>query len=383
MPRGKSGSSQPFLRPGSKNWYIRYTVPGEPVERTESTRTSDERKARKILTGKQNEADEGKIGPRGITVGNLLDLYLAEKRDAGKPYASAEGYVRLHLRPAFGKLIAEKITTDHIDRFIALKRTAGKANASINRWLEGLDRAYTIGREERDPQLVRKTPKIKMLDESGNVREGFLTHEQYEVLLAELPPHLQTLLVLGFHYGMRRGELVKLRWDQVDWGANQIRLAKAQTKTKQARLAPLYGSLRKWLEAAYVARDANCPTIVAYQNAPKTKPGETAPVAGTKTAWASARIRAGVPDILIHDLRRTAVRNMVRAGIPEKTAMLISGHKTRSMFDRYLIIDERDIDQAGQKLEAFEKAEKEVRAKVRAVGQKAAEEAEAGNAYNV
>jgi hypothetical protein len=91
MPRGKRGSSQPFQRPGSKNWYIRYTVPGEPVERTESTRTSDERKARKILAGKQTEANEGKIGPRGVTVGNLLDLYLEDKRKAGKPLASAEG----------------------------------------------------------------------------------------------------------------------------------------------------------------------------------------------------------------------------------------------------------------------------------------------------
>ena len=175
MPRGKSGSSQPFQRLGSKNWYIRYSVPGEKVERTESTHTPDERKARQILARKQTEANEGKIGPRGVTVGNLLDLYLEDKRKAGKPPASAEGYVRLHLRPAFGNLIAEQITTDHIDRFIAMKKTAGKANASINRWLEALNRAYTIGRDERDPQLVRKTPKINMLDETGNVREGFLT----------------------------------------------------------------------------------------------------------------------------------------------------------------------------------------------------------------
>ena len=382
MPRGKSGSSQPFKRSGSQNWYIRYTVPGETVERTESTHTTNEAEARKILAKKQSEANDGKVGPRGVTVGNLLDLYLDEKRRAGRPLASADGYVRLHLGPAFGKLIAERITTDHINRFIAVKKTAEYANASINRWLEALGRAYTIGREWTPPK-VRTVPKIEMLDETGNVREGFLTHEQYEALLPELPPHQQMLLVLGFHLGMRKGELEKLRWDQVDWQANSIRLEKAQTKSKQARLAPLYGALRKYLESAYIARDANCPTIVAYEIAPKTKPGERTSVKGTKTAWNSARIRAGVPDILIHDLRRTAVRNMVRAGIPEKTAMLISGHKTRSMFDRYTIIDEKDIELAGQKLEAFENLEKEVRAKVRAVEEKTAGEAEAGNAYNV
>ena len=73
---------------------------------------------------------------------------------------------------------------------------------------------------------------------------------------------------------------------------------------------------------------------------------------------------------------------MVRAGIAEKTAMLISGHKTRSMFDRYTIIDERDIELAGQRMEAFETREKEVRAKVRAAEEKRAQEA-AGNGYKI
>jgi integrase len=152
------------------------------------------------------------------------------------------------------------------------------------------------------------------------------------------------VLVIGYHLGMRRGEILKLRWDQVDWDANLIRLEKKQTIGKQARVAPLYGELRAWLDIAYAGRDPECPFIVSWKGQGITE---------VKTAWNNARVRAGVPELLVHDLRRTAVRNMVRAGIPEKRAILISGHKSRSIFDRYDITDERDIQGDGEKLARY------------------------------
>lgn len=211
------------------------------------------------------------------------------------------------------------------------------------------------------PPLVYVAPDIKALtlDESGNVREGFLEHEQYVVLRNELPDHQRLILVIGYHLGMRRGEILNLRWDQIDWHDNLIRLEKRQTKGKQARVAPLYGELRAWLEMAHAARPANCLFIAAWK-------GEG--IKEVKTAWKKARERAGVPEVHIHDLRRTAARNMVRAGVPEKQVMSIVGWKTRAMLDRYNITDDRDIQLAGEKVARYlaEKAESgKVRTKVR------------------
>jgi hypothetical protein len=103
----------------------------------------------------------------------------------------------LHLDPAFGKIKASAITTRNIDRFIEQKQAADYANATINRWLEALRRAYNLGVHSLPP-LVYACPKIEMLEEN-NVREGFLEHDQYIALRGELPDHQRLILVIGYH----------------------------------------------------------------------------------------------------------------------------------------------------------------------------------------
>jgi integrase len=340
MPKGERGTAKPYLR--GKIWWIKYYVPGEEQPRYESSKSTSKNDAIRLLNQRRSEIDNRQVSSATATVGDLLKLYLADQRKhARHSYKQADGYVRLHLDPAFGKIKASAITTQTINRFIEQKQTADYANATINRWLEALRRAYSLGASSLPP-LVYAAPKIEMLEED-NVREGFLEHEQFVAFRAELPDHQRLILVIGYHLGMRRGEILKLRWDQVDWKENLIRLEKKQTKGKQARVAPLYGELRAWLEMAYAAKE-NCPFIVAWKGAG---------ISEVKTAWNKARKRAKVPQLLVHDLRRTAIRNMVRAGIPEKQAMRISGHKSRSIFDRYDITDERDIKIAGQKLARY------------------------------
>ena len=77
------------------------------------------------------------------------------------------------------------------------------------------------------------------------------------------------------------------------------------------------------------------------------------PIGDFRKAFDTAADAAGIKGILVHDLRRSAVRNFIRAGIKETVAMTMSGHRTRSIFDRYNITDTDDLVDANEKLEAF------------------------------
>jgi integrase len=203
---------------------------------------------------------------------------------------------------------------------------------------------------EREPPLVLRIPKIEMLPEQ-NVREGILEHNSYlklrEVMLSAGYPRYCFLLVVGYHVGTREGELLSIQWPQVDLRANEIRLKAPTTKTKKPRIPPIYGDMKSWLEMAHADRDLKHPSCRwVFQ-----KNGERM-VFNWRT-WHHLCAMAGVPGLLFHDLRRTALTNMIRAGISEKVAMEITGHRTRKTFERYHIVSDRDIRDVGVKMAKF------------------------------
>jgi integrase len=250
------------------------------------------------------------------------------------------------LLPFFGEIRARDISTQHLKRYVSQRREEGVKNATINRELAIVRRAFNLA-AKCDPPKVARIPSVQLLKEN-NVRTGFLEYEQYRALRDELPAAIRPLFVVAYHVGGRRGELSSIQWLQVDFAAGQIRLHGTDTKNQEGRTLPIYGEMRDWLTVAKEIRDQKHPTCpwVFYDE-------KGARLYWFYEEWRAACERAGISGLLFHDLRRSAVRNMERAGIPRKVAMAISGHKTESIYRRYDIVAHRDLTDAAFRLERY------------------------------
>ncbi len=188
-------------------------------------------------------------------------------------------------------------------------------------------------------------PSIPHLRED-NVRKGFYTEEAYQVLRAALPDYLQVPFVMGYWTGMRAGEILGLRWDQINLDEGWLRLEPGTTKTGRGRIVPLAAEVRATLaywQAQTLQHAPACPWVCHYHGSRLRKI--------PKRTWRRICQEVGLPGRLFHDLRRTAIRNMVRAGVSERVAMEISGHRTRSVFNRYNIVSESDLFDAVSRVE--------------------------------
>jgi integrase len=351
MPRRRTKGSGSIRKRGRIFW-ITYYVNGRAI--AESAHTSDKEAASKLLQQRLGEVAAGRIvGPNKITIADVCRLVVEDYRLRGlRDVNHIEWRIGSHIEPLLGSIQAARFGTAQVKQYIERRRQDGASNGSINRELAIVRRGFTLGRRE-DPPLIVREPTIPKLDE-GDPRQAFLEQEQYERLLDEMPARLKALLVCGYHTGARKGELRRIRWEQVDFDAAVIRLSGGQTKGKRPRTLPVYGDMEMWLRRQQETCPEGCPFV--FHGRLKR------PVDNHLDGWAEACERAGVPGLLFHDLRRSAVRNMKRSGIQDGVAMAISGHKTRSVFDRYNIVDEGELKSAGESLEEYARQRKAERA---------------------
>ena len=339
-------------------WWVQYFY--NEKDRRESTRSTKREIAEKLLTKRMAAKDAGTLQESSIKPMRFADLR-----------AKIEGEYQLNQRPSLDRLQvafkalgamfegwkANAITKDRLVEYANARLADGKAHATVRYELACLRRAFRLA-EVPSPYF----PSIEV----NNTRTGFFEWPDLCAVLAHLPAYLHAPLTVGYFTGWRvKSELLPLQWSHVDWKAGTITLDAGSTKNKQSRTFPflqfpeLMTVLRVQREAVEQIGKARS-LIVPWVFFRVTKT-TVLPIKSYKTAWARATRAAGFPNRLVHDFRRTGVRSLRLAGVPENVAMQLTGHKTRSVFDRYDIVDGRDRGLAVGKLAAFHAQNSSVR----------------------
>ena len=246
-----------------------------------------------------------------------------------------------HLRSFFGDAPAHALTGDAVRRYQLYRRGQGAEAATINRETSALSRmvrlAIGCGRLDRMPVFPTRL-------QENPPRQGFFEHAEYLQVRAELPAAFQDVLDFAYYSGWRRNEILELTWADVDLAGGVIRLTPERSKTRLGRVLPVSVPLARVLARRAAVRRAGDARVFR-------RDGVT--VRAWRSALRDACRRAGVPQRLLHDCRRTAARNLIRAGVPERVAMVLTGHKTRAVFDRYNIVNERELATAAQRLVVY------------------------------
>jgi integrase len=360
-PRAK-GTGSIFRPKGSRFWWVGYTSGGKRhVESTKSEKKSD---AQALLTSRLGDTGRGMVvTPKlfKITFGEGLkavhnDLTMNGRKTADDTKARYEKHVLLHAAeddvPAGGFFSPDRrmntIATADIESYKAHRLEQGAEPATVNRELAAIRRAFRLA---VDGGKLAMMPKVKLLQEH-NVRTGFFERPEFETILAHLPEELHPPLKFAYATGWRfKSEVLPLTADRVDLKAGVVRLDPGTTKSGQGRSFFLTAELRTLLQEQIDSIDAlkKKDTICSYV----FHRADGAQIKDFKKTWRNACETAGYPGKIFHDFRRTAVRNLERAGVPRSTAMQMVGHQTESIYRRYAIVDESMHREAAALLDTF------------------------------
>lgn len=327
----------------NKMYWIKYYRHGKQF--AESTHTDKLEIAKRMLKSREGEIADGKrpgICFDRISFEDLLKDYVTDYKINGKKTVKKAERCMTFLLQEFKGRMATEITTDAIKKYVEKRLSGNVNNATVNRELSAVKRAFNLAARCTPPK-VSAVPYIPMLKEN-NVRKGFIEHKEYLALREALPEYLKPVLSFGYFSGWRKTEILSLKWNQVNLREGIVRLEPGETKNSEGRTLYMEPELWEMLKQLHKNRRMDC-LLVFNLN------GEM--LNDFRKSWESACTAAGKPGLLFHDLRRSAIRNMVRAGIPERVAMMISGHKTRSVFDRYNIVNQEDLKEAALKRQQF------------------------------
>jgi len=333
-------------------WWVQYYVRGQlKRESSGSSRRSD---AVALLRRRHAEIGQGRYAGPQVERTTLDDLaqmlfddYAANRRKSVGRAKQSVG----HLQEFFGAdALAIDITTDRITTYQRDRMKTAKPATVVNE-LAALKRMFTLGMRAGKVTQRPYFPTIRV----QNARSGFFEDAELAAVLAHLPGDVRPLIEFLHITGWRVGEAKSLTWPQVDLRAGVVRLEPGTTKNGEGRVFPfahhprLDSLIRVQRErtTALQRETGRIIPFVFHRHGGK-------PIRSFHDAWHRACRMAGVPGKLVHDLRRTAVRNLERSGASRSVAMKLVGHKTESIYRRYAIVNEADLAQAVQKVAALD-----------------------------
>lgn len=356
------GEGRVFRR--GRVWWIAYSGPGvdgNAKEIRESSGSDSEAGAKKLLRERLREVANHRQGVRAfsgprserLTIEDLLDSLKGDyQRREIKSLRRTMNHAS-PIREFFGHYRAVSVTSDLVREYVTIRKTAGRSNAKINRELEVLSAAFNLAMKEE--RLARK-PRIPHLTEN-NARKGFFEPNEHAAILAHLPAPMDDIARFAYICGWRKDEIRTLRWENVDREAKEVRLF--DSKNGEGRAVALHDEGWAIFERLWVGRQFETKHGTALSEYVFHVNGRPLNESVFTRTWARARAKAGdaVKGRIFHDYRRTAARNMIRAGVPQAIAMAITGHKTDSMFRRYNIVSADDKRAALERQAEYLKAQ--------------------------
>jgi integrase len=345
------------LRVRGTTWWCRYYHAGKLIE--ESTGTDDEHKARRILRDKVKRADTPLFiepSARRLTFEDLAELVRTDATRRGNRTAARlgtadkPGKVLVHLASYFTGWPALAISSEDTDQYADHRLATGAKPATVNRELSTLRRGFRLAVRKG---MLPSMPAITLRSEVGNERNGFVDPADFEALLSELRQHdavVADMIEAAYLTLLRRSNVRTLAWPMfrldVDAGhvvGGELRLPGTATKNKKALILPLTGRLLTLVDRRWQARvnDTEC----VFNHAGR-------PIGSFRRVWAKAIAAIGQPWLIVHDLRRSGARTLIRAGVPEDVVLRMGGWRTRSMLTRYNVVDTADLADAQARLDA-------------------------------
>jgi integrase len=335
------------IRLRGRIFWIGYSFHGKVYR--ESSRSTERRDAVLLLRKRLGEVGRGKlIGPDAekVTFDDLQQLVLTDYRVNGRKSVRRAEIAFQRLEQFFGLYRALEITPDRIKAYIEVRQRAGRKAATIQYELALLKRGFTLAFEAGKLPNRPHVPSVEV----RNTRQGFFEAAECQELLKHLPAYLTGFVEFLYLTGWRLGEVLTLRWAQVDFQAGVVRLEPGTTKNDEGRSFPfavlprLEAVLRQQRELT-TKREREIGQIV-----PLVFHRGGQPLGDLRGPWKTAVTAIGLPTRIMHDFRRTAVRNLERAGVPRSVAMKLTGHKTESVYRRYAIVNEADLREGVTKL---------------------------------